>query len=357
MIDWNSPAEVVKDALAFQKLVYALFGLFVWEIFQTCEFEWSLITRRRKFTWPMTFFFLCRYCMLWALIGLIISFNVTTRVNCAALYVFNSWTGNMAILCASTSLMIRTIAIWERKLVVVVPLVLLCIAHWAMLYHGIFIVHAVWDPTENECVVNSTNATFLNINFFFTMGFDLIILGFTTAALLKSASRSGLWHLLFRDGLVYWGITFCLNGVPAVLNVINLNPSMNIIATVPAATLSAIAACRAVIRLQEFSGQADYYVHSTSAITAGGNADARMTTRFGPGKPPRFALTRPEVQVTTDRITMRTFEDTRSPETPGSTHKPRTLSQISSGDEDLPYINRKTELVIEEHNESAFNAV
>ena len=52
--------------------------------------------------------------------------NAYTKVNCGvcnysielrvespkfflqALYTFNSWTGNMAILCASTSLMIRT---------------------------------------------------------------------------------------------------------------------------------------------------------------------------------------------------------------------------------------------------------
>ncbi|PAV20696.1 hypothetical protein PNOK_0332300 [Pyrrhoderma noxium] len=91
--------------------------------------------------------------MLWALIGLIVSFNVTKEVNCGvcnysielrvespkfclqALYTFNSWTGNMAILCASTSLMIRTIAIWERKLTVVVPLIILCLAHWGLLYH------------------------------------------------------------------------------------------------------------------------------------------------------------------------------------------------------------------------------
>lgn len=48
------------------------------------------------------------------------------------------------------------------------------------------------------------------------MGFDLIIFAFTCAALLRNSSRSGLWHLLFRDGLIYWIVTFSVNAIPAV---------------------------------------------------------------------------------------------------------------------------------------------
>lgn len=87
--------------------MFALFGLYVWELFQTSGFEWSLITRTRRFTWPLVsdveprcllprtddltrrvsepdgeesallksainivFFFQCRYCLLLALIGM-----------------------------------------------------------------------------------------------------------------------------------------------------------------------------------------------------------------------------------------------------------------------------------------------
>ena len=48
------------------------------------------------------------------------------------------------------------------------------------------------------------------------MGFDLIIFGYTCTALLRNSSRSGLWHLLFRDGLIYWTVTFSVNMIPAV---------------------------------------------------------------------------------------------------------------------------------------------
>lgn len=60
-------------------------------------------------------------------------------------------------------------AIWERRLAVVVPLIVLCLAHWALLYHGIIIVRAEWDPVQNACVVNQTDSTLLKFTFFASM--------------------------------------------------------------------------------------------------------------------------------------------------------------------------------------------
>lgn len=48
------------------------------------------------------------------------------------------------------------------------------------------------------------------------MGVDFIVLCFTIAALLRQELHSGLWKLLFKDGLVYFCITFLCNAVPAV---------------------------------------------------------------------------------------------------------------------------------------------
>ena len=70
MVVWAAAAEIAKEAGMFSKylsfvdasdlrigiftkLIFCLFGIYVWEIFQTCDFEWSLITRKRKFSWPL----------------------------------------------------------------------------------------------------------------------------------------------------------------------------------------------------------------------------------------------------------------------------------------------------------------
>lgn len=98
---------------------------------------------------------------------------------------FLQWTGNMSILCASTSLMLRTyaldvclgtkwrlticsIALWERQKSIVIPLGVLCLAHWALLYRTMFIVTAAWEERTRGCVVTGTNPSLLNSTFFFS---------------------------------------------------------------------------------------------------------------------------------------------------------------------------------------------
>ena len=53
-----------------------------------------------------------------------------------ALYSFAEFTGNSAIGAASTLLMLRVIAIWTRNLWVTIPLVVLSLGQWGILFHG-----------------------------------------------------------------------------------------------------------------------------------------------------------------------------------------------------------------------------
>ncbi|KAH9844029.1 uncharacterized protein C8Q71DRAFT_696729 [Rhodofomes roseus] len=311
MVDWTNASEIALDSDVYGKLVFALFGVYVWEVFQTSGFEWSLITRTRKLKWPLViFFFQCRYCLLLSLIGIIISMSVRDPINCQALYTFNSWAGNMAILGASTSLMLRTIAIWERKMKIVIPLCFLCLCHWVLLWRGMFLLNAQYSSAEGECVLVSSNHVFLNVTFFMTMGFDLTILVFTVAALVRHKARSDLWSLLFTDGLVYFLTAFCFNALPAVslLTLISAPVAMDVY--VPAATFSAIAACRAVIRLQDFA-HSDVYVHSASHVVSSGGSNnpppptraaRRFTSRRGD-----IGFARPEVHVTTDQFVVEDY--------------------------------------------------
>lgn len=72
MVDWSSPKEIEKDSGEFRlilksngsvfelleldvflKLIFSLFGVYIWELFTTCDFEYSLLSRRRTFRWPL----------------------------------------------------------------------------------------------------------------------------------------------------------------------------------------------------------------------------------------------------------------------------------------------------------------
>ena len=55
------------------------------------------------------------------------------------------------------------------------------------------------------------------------MGVDLIVLVLTASGLLLSPGRSSLWHLLFRQGIMYFLAAFIGNMLPSVFIILNLN--------------------------------------------------------------------------------------------------------------------------------------
>ncbi|EJD53921.1 hypothetical protein AURDEDRAFT_52417 [Auricularia subglabra TFB-10046 SS5] len=282
MVNWSSPEEIARAADAFSKLIFILFGVYTWELLTTMRVEIGLLNGTRKLQWPLIFYFLLRYSLFFALTGLIIALSVKSEIDCQALYTFVQWAGNTSIATASTCLMLRTIAVWERKLYMALPLIALSLGQWAILLHSVVSVRASWIPEMNTCVVVGNSPVMLNIVFFYTMSFDFIILCATCVGLLLSSSRSSLWNRIFNDGIIYFFVTFSANLVPAVLNILNLNPVMNVISAVPAAVVATIAATRAVRRLQE-SGSSTVYVHaaSTKAADSVGNW-RRNWTKYSP---------------------------------------------------------------------------
>lgn len=58
-----------------------------------------------------------------------------------------------------------SLAVWERKLPVVAVLGVLCLAHWALLFRGMFIITATYSPTTLSCAVTTTKLLFLSITY------------------------------------------------------------------------------------------------------------------------------------------------------------------------------------------------
>jgi len=109
-------------------------------------------------------------------------------------------------------------------------------------------------------------------------------------------------------------VTFSFNAVPAILNVLQLNTVMNVIATVPAATVASIAACRLVIRLQDFRNR-DVCIGDEGGTgnSKHGNPKNRDGRGLRPISTPIFSRSPVgQIKVTTSHIVM---EDIESPTT------------------------------------------
>ncbi|KAJ7100004.1 hypothetical protein B0H15DRAFT_771066 [Mycena belliarum] len=286
MVDWQSTEEIIRDGAAFGKFMHVLLGLYIWEWFTSLRFDWDYISGKRKFRWPMIFYFLNRYCLLFALVGIAIALNVTTEINCQGLYTFNQCFGNAAIGLASINLSLRTIAVWDQRWYICVPLTGIILGHWSLLLHGI-LLKAAWVPPQG-CVITSTDNRLLAITFIYSMAFDFTVLSLTAYKLLfPTGGKSRLVSLIFNDGLIYFVIAFLSNLLATIFMLLNLNAVMSIIANVPAAIASTIVACRAVRRLANYT--------SPGAQMFGGTTGSSGTLAFR--KSNQTSVLRPKMQM------------------------------------------------------------
>jgi len=274
-------AEVQKDADVFSKFMHALLGLYVYEWFLSLGFDWDFISGRKKFRWPMIFYFGGRYLLLFAMIGIIVALDTTSEINCQALYTFNQLAGNAALGLASINLSIRTMAVWSQNRYIIGILVLIIMGHWSLILQGV-LLSAVWDPTKG-CIILTTNNKILATTFIYSMCFDLVVLVLNAYKLLGINSKnqgfgaSRIAKMIFEDGLIFFIIAFLANLLATVFMVLNLNQIMSVIFNVPACVASTIVAGRVVRRLTNFTNQGpEIYGGSTSQ---GGNINFRSNTR------------------------------------------------------------------------------
>ncbi|KAJ3818933.1 hypothetical protein F5880DRAFT_1680548 [Lentinula raphanica] len=322
MPDWNSATEITKDGVVFSKLVHALLGLYIWEWFTSLDFDWDYIRGNKQFRWPLTFYFLNRYCLFFAMIAVATFLDVTTEINCQALCTFNMFIGAASIGLASINLSLRTMAVWAQRRYIVVTLILLTLAQWSILLHGM-LVKSTYEPDQG-CVIVETDSRLILAGSAYTMCFDFVVLSLTAWKLVISASssevrmgRSKLVVLIFGDGLIYFIIVFMFNLLVTILMSLDLNPVMSVIANVPLAIGSTIAACRAVRRLVLFDPSGPEMFGSTRVSTLAFCTNTSASVR--PPRNPTFKL---------EGVHMDTFES-ESPSLSGATHMSSTYDSMS----------------------------
>ncbi|KAA1466162.1 hypothetical protein DENSPDRAFT_876291 [Dentipellis sp. KUC8613] len=291
MVNWNDPAEQLREMQSFTRVILSCFGLYFWELFETCGFEWSIVTGRRRFHWHLI-------------------------------------VGDLSIITASTVLMIRTIVMWERNMTISAILGVIGLAHWVVLWRAMFIIQVEWEPTAAACVVISTSPVYLRATYFYTMVFDLLIMILAAARVFKRTGIFNIRTLLFDEGLVFFFLSGVCNIVPAVFSILDLNRFLIIyltcvlvcdcrITTVPISTVSAIAACRTVIQLPEV--QSDLFIHVSNVMGENTTVHHIHTQRR---TIPHNGVS--EIQMKTERFVMEDFSDGQS----GVSRSPSDVSPL-----------------------------
>ncbi|KAJ7589751.1 hypothetical protein C8J56DRAFT_1139369 [Mycena floridula] len=219
-------------------LVVAIFGLYFWELFNTLDFDFSFICGRRKFKWPMIFYFYSRYAFLASLVGTIFDLNTSRQVNCQALALATILLKHSALWASSVTLSIRMMTLWEysrRIMVIMVPLITFHMV--AACLSSTLDLNVVWSEVafaKDRCVALKMSLFSIAILYTYTMVFDFIILCLTSYKLLYGGDarirlkQIPIFMLLFRDGLIYFVVVFLVALVADVYLIVDHKTAMAI---------------------------------------------------------------------------------------------------------------------------------
>lgn len=324
---WSTAEELATDEDAFIKLMHCLAGVYFWEFFTSLDFDWAFISGKKKFQWPLIFYMLGRYCLFFALIGILIALDARTEVNCQALYTFDQLAGDAAVGLASINLSIRTMAVWSQNLYIVIVLVLVILGHWSLILQGVLLT-AEWIPGQG-CAITKSNTKTLAATFIYSMCFDALVMTLSVIKLYGRQQRSQLVSILFKDGIIYFLVAFIANAIATSFMVLNLNAIMAIIFNVPAAIASTIVACRAVRRLSNFAsnGPEIYTASSHSGVVGFRSMTNQMQSTHGVATRPRSGHTK-DISAGV-HVQMQTFTVEEAPDN----LRPKALDLESAGSE------------------------
>ncbi|KAH9999662.1 hypothetical protein BJV74DRAFT_166007 [Russula compacta] len=243
MTNWQDPAIQLADAFALIKLTYLVAGVYIWEFLLNLNFDYSVITRKRKFVRTQLIFIGCRWCTLFAIIPNLVGLDTTQGIDCRATVIMNYIFGYLSILFASSLIILRIYALWEKHRMVT------AVASGCWLANAISYTYSVATFVGQRIGMfcEEDNTLHNRISIFCTFTTDLILLALMLAGVLrwKGEGESGyLWWLLYTQGLA-WVVVFALAEVPPVVFIIlDLNYPMNRMSLFPAVIILSVGASR-----------------------------------------------------------------------------------------------------------------
>ncbi|KAI0045889.1 hypothetical protein FA95DRAFT_1607338 [Auriscalpium vulgare] len=263
MTDWNDPAVLTKDYLAFVKLIHTLGGVYIWEFVSNLDFEWDIYKGRRSYRWSLwkssdgggvQLYIGCRLTALAAVIAMFVGFDVTSKINCTGQAVSTFLFGYLAFICASALIVLRVGAIWEWNRLVVVIACLAWSANAAFGIRSAVISRAAWNVAGNTCIVLHTERSKDNI--LTTLATDSVLLVLMLVGLMRwhrAGLNGGIFGLLLNQGLL-WVLVVTLAEVPStVFILLNFNAPWNLMFQVPELIIMAIGASRIYRGLLDYS--------------------------------------------------------------------------------------------------------
>ncbi|KAH9048280.1 hypothetical protein EDB84DRAFT_1557074 [Lactarius hengduanensis] len=243
MVDWNDPPTVSAEEDALVKLVHVIGGIYIWEIVLCLGFEYSVISKQRKFTWPFLLYLGCRWCPLFAIALQLLGFDVSHKIDCQASAVLSFMSAYISFMCTSALIILRVAVLWNRSKIIIAFTCAMWIGNAAIYAYSLTTLRSAW--TGKLCSILYTDHGRISVLSTFITDLILLVLMLAGLKRWKNAPKScGIWRLLRTQGLIWVMIVTLAELPPTVFIFLNLKDPMNTIFQNFALTIVPLGAAR-----------------------------------------------------------------------------------------------------------------
>ncbi|KAH9003031.1 hypothetical protein EDB86DRAFT_3073513 [Lactarius hatsudake] len=225
-VDWHDYTRVIADYLIFIKLTHVLGGVYIWDFVLNLDFEYSIITGKRRLTWTSPLYLGCRWSSLSLVIAQFLALDSggSQVIDCQVVIVMVFVFAYLTLLSASALIALRVTALWEYNKIVVAIASTSWLSNFIIYAYSTAKSRGYW--VEGECVIQHTFHSIISV--FSTLAIDFLLLTLMLVGLLRWNIRSGdIFQLMYAQGLA-WVLVVALAEIPpAVFIALNLNDPMN----------------------------------------------------------------------------------------------------------------------------------
>lgn len=148
--------------------------------------------------------------------------------------------------------------IWLHNRVILFVIGIPCLVQWALILRDVVYRHADWSDIAQHCVVLPIPLPEILLLYFPAMMFDFLVLIVSAIGLLKHGPlRSKLQVVVFKQGLVYFIVTFAANLLPVAFIFAPVPISITLVSTSAATFTTVVVSCRVVRDLVLFAEDGD----------------------------------------------------------------------------------------------------
>ncbi|KAH9958778.1 hypothetical protein BC827DRAFT_551368 [Russula dissimulans] len=227
MVKFYDTGIIEKGPSVSEKLWHTLSGLFLYEFVTTLDYEWKVIQGHLPYRWTIWVYSLTRVATLAYIILDIICLDTSKIYHCQVAATIQFVLGYTAFAAASLLIVLRIIAIWNRKKVIMMMAYGLWLANLAFLIQVAVRIRSVWAPAQSSCIVTNI------------LSYDGI-------------GMSNLARFLWKQGVIWLLIAIVAEVPPVVLILLNKNDTLNFMFQPPSVIIMTITATRMYRSLADF---------------------------------------------------------------------------------------------------------